>query len=74
MKPSNFARPNLRLIDLKIALQNIISLKYEWVITMSVGQWDIFLEEAYFRQDAVLIELDEFEIPINAYKLKEDDT
>jgi len=43
-----------------------------FIITMSVGQWDKFLEEAYFNQDATLIELDSSEKPIAAYRKKSD--
>lgn len=39
-----------------------------FVITMSVGQWDKFLEEGYYHQGATLIELDKDENPIAAYK------
>jgi len=36
-------------------------------ITMSVGQWDAFLAEAY-RRGHTLLELDESERPVRAYR------
>lgn len=61
-------RPKLNQIPLKIAMQWITDAKPGFVITMSIGQWDKFLEEGYNHQGATLIELDKQEKPIAAYK------
>lgn len=61
-------RPKLNPTSLSEAYETFS--KPGFVITMSVGQWDKFLEEAYFNQDATLIELDSSEIPIAAYRKK----
>ncbi len=62
-------RPKLNQISLK----GIFS-KPGFVITMSIGQWDKFLEEGYFNQNAILLELDSSENPIAAYqKVAEDE-
>lgn len=53
----------------KINLKNVnLSSPGEFFITMSVGQWDLFLQEGYEVYGATLLELDDNEIPINAYK------
>jgi hypothetical protein len=64
----NKKRPRLNKVDIKQVFQNILEPN-NIMITMRIGQWDNFLEEGYFRQGAILIELDEFEQPIAAYKL-----
>ncbi len=61
-------RPKLNPISLSEAYKTLG--KPSFVITMSIGQWDKFLEEAYFNQDATLIELDSSEKPIAAYRKK----
>lgn len=64
----NKKQPQLNRIELKKAFENMTK-PGQFIITMSKGQWDGFLDEGYFRQDAILIELDENEIPTVAYKL-----
>lgn len=44
-----------------------LSLKPERIITMSEGQWDGLLSAAY-EQGWILLELDEREKPVRAYK------
>ncbi|KKQ66834.1 MAG: hypothetical protein US86_C0003G0077 [Candidatus Daviesbacteria bacterium GW2011_GWA2_38_24] len=61
-------RPKLNQISLEVALQWIADNKQGFYISMSVGQWDKFLEEGYNHQGATLIELDRQEKPIAAYK------
>lgn len=62
-------RPKLNQIPLKIAMQWITTnAKPGFVITMSIDQWDKFLEEGYNHQGATLIELDKQEKPIAAYR------
>ena len=63
-------RPKLHKIDLKKALNDIMVPGFH--ITMSMGQWDNFLAEAYFHQNATLIELNSNEIPIAAYRLEKE--
>jgi hypothetical protein len=46
-----------------------IMAKPQVVVTMSAGQWDGLLEAAY-DAGAVLLELDEHEKPIKAYRRK----
>ena len=60
-------RPVLTPISIQEAFGNI-TRESNSTITMSEGQWDNFLEEAYFRQGATLLELDENEMPIATYK------
>lgn len=59
-------RPKLDQVSLKEAFKEIG--KPGFTVTMSIGQWDKFLEEAYFYRGAVLIELDSLERPVAAYK------
>ena len=57
-------RPKLKRIDLKRALM------FEpgaFSITMSIGQWDGALQE-FYDSGAILIELNQNEVPITAYK------
>lgn len=70
MKIIKLRRPKLNKISTKEAFQNLMGTKPGFYITMSPGQWDNFLEEGYFRQGATLIELDENEKPIAAYRYK----
>ena len=46
-----------------------IFLKPQVIVTMSIGQWDGLLEAAY-DAGAVLLELDDNENPIKAYRRK----
>jgi hypothetical protein len=48
-----------------------IMMKPSVIVTMSVGQWDGLLAAAYDR-GAVLLELDDDETPIKAYRRKAD--
>jgi hypothetical protein len=68
MKPVSSNRPKLNQIDLKKALTHIT--RPGFYVTMSIGQWDKFLEEAYFHQKATLIELDANEYPVAAYRFE----
>jgi len=50
----------------EISLENL-NLKGQMVVTMNKGQWDMFLEKGY-ENGAILLEVDDNEIPIKAYK------
>jgi hypothetical protein len=41
------------------------------IVTMSQGQWDSLLETAYLT-GAVLLELDQFELPVRAFRIQEE--
>jgi hypothetical protein len=56
-------RPNLNKIDLKKVLQ----FKKGIIITMLTGQWDKILEKIY-EENGILLEVNEEEIPIEAYQ------
>lgn len=58
-------RPKLNEIPLQEALN---TKSPQLMITMSENQWDMFLEEGYFKNNATLIEVDINEKPIKAYK------
>ena len=68
MKITPLKCPKLNPIILTTAIENMLGSKPGFYITMYVGQWDNFLDEGYYRQDATLIELDNNGIPIAAYK------
>lgn len=68
MKITPLKRPKLNSISLTVAIESMLSGKPGFYITMSVGQLDSYLEEGYYRQDATLIELDDNEYPVAAYK------
>ncbi len=54
----------------EIPLHNVFPIdpdKPQIVITMSEGQWDFLLQMAY-DGDYVLLELNESEIPVRAYR------
>lgn len=59
-------RPKLNEVSLEEGFKSLG--RPGFVITMSIGQWDNLLEEGYYRQGAILIELDENEIPVAIYK------
>lgn len=61
-------RPHLDSVDLGMAVRDMLGGRPGVYITMSVGQWDLFLKEGYDHQDTTLIELDENEEPIAAYR------
>lgn len=68
MKIIRLKRPKLNQIDLAKAILDITVPGFH--ITMSIGQWDNFLEEAYFHQDATLLEVsDDGMTFVAAYKL-----
>lgn len=67
----NLRRPKLNRINLETAVDSMLngsSGETQFFITMSVGQWDNILEEAYYRQGATLIEFNQKKQPIAAYK------
>ena len=68
MKIIKLPRPKLNQISLKDAALDWTLRVPGFYITMSPGQWDNFLDEGYSRQGATLIEVDENELPIAAYK------
>jgi hypothetical protein len=55
----------------QIPLDGGTILKRGVIITMSIGQWDGLLAAAYDRGN-VLLELDDDETPIKAYRRKPD--
>lgn len=55
----------------EITLDGGTILKRGLIVTMSVGQWDGLLAAAYDR-GATLLELDDDEMPIKAYRRKAD--
>jgi Mlc titration factor MtfA (ptsG expression regulator) len=66
-KRGKMTRPELNEADVKAAVSDMLNGVPNWYCTMSVGQWDAFLQAAYER-GAVLIELDDAERPIRAYR------
>lgn len=60
-------RPVLNPVGLKKIIENL-GHESGFTITMSVGQWDNFLEEGYYRQGATLIEMNQHGQPIAAYR------
>ena len=56
-------RPELN----EISLQDALSFKPGGTITMSQGQWDSMLQFAY-EDNWILLELNDDEIPIKAYR------
>ena len=58
-------RPNLNPIPIAAAIPPRVGTA---VITMSVGQWDALLEAAYLG-GWLLLELDDAEQPVAAYRL-----
>ena len=61
-------RPELNKLPLETALGNLCNaVGGQCAITMSVGQWDMLLQEAY-EQGWTLLELDRMERPVAAYK------
>ena len=52
----------------EIPLSEVLPLRRpEVIITMSIGQWNAYLESAY-DYGFILIELDEWERPVRAYR------
>ena len=62
-------RPKLDPMSLTDAMNEILSCKPSVSVTMSPGQWDHFLKSAYDAGHK-LIEVDENEMPIRAYRKK----
>jgi hypothetical protein len=62
-------RPKLNKIDLKGVMAEFLDGHAVVTVTMSPGQWDKLLQAAY---DAghTLLELDDFENPVRAYRKK----
>ena len=58
-------RPELHEIDIYKVMD-----KPGLLVTMSAGQWDRLLEDAY-NTGATLLELDEYEIPARAFRREE---
>jgi len=50
-------RPKLNPYSATKAIQELLRCKPGMFITLSPGQWDTLLDEAYFRQNATLIEI-----------------
>lgn len=61
------ARPELTEIPLDAALDSLFGGTPGGNMTMSIGQWDALLQEAY-STGWTLIELDDDEIPVKAYR------
>lgn len=73
MNTYKLRRPQLNKIDLKEATEKMLSGKLglmdsQFYITMSVGQWDSFLDAGYFHNNATVIEVDNSGKYIAAYK------
>ena len=64
-------RPELNEVSLDDVMNALLSGKPSVNITMSQGQWDGFLQAAY-EAGHNLIDLDDDEIPVRAYRKKLD--
>lgn len=62
-------RPVLNKVSLDDVMNGLLGGKPSATVTMSQGQWDGFLQAAYDTGHN-LIELDENEIPVRAYRKK----
>ena len=61
-------RPELNKIPLEQAMTTLLNRQPpSCLITMSIGQWDMLLSEAY-RRGWILLELDDAELPVAAYQ------
>ncbi len=63
-------RPELRPIPLEPMLTALVDLGLPpgtVVMTVSVGQWDM-LHDACYKEGAILLELDDDELPVAAYQ------
>jgi hypothetical protein len=60
-------QPKLNEIDLEGAMAGILRGGGGLCVTMSPGQWDALLDEAY-RRGALLLEIDQNEQPVRAYQ------
>lgn len=63
-------RPKLRAVPLRAAIDGLTKAG-RLTVTMSVGQWDMLLASAY-EVGALLLELDDDELPVAAYQLAEE--
>lgn len=62
-------RPSLNEIPLEEAMESLLSgNEGALVVTMSEGQWDGLLAVCYESEDAILLELDDDELPVHAYR------
>jgi hypothetical protein len=64
-------QPELNTISLDDAMNSLLGGKPLCFVTMSPGQWDGILQAAY-DTGWVLIEVDDAEIPVRAYRKKSD--
>lgn len=64
-------RPKINKIDLKGVMADFLNGRAGVTVTMSPGQWDKLLQAAY-DVGYNLIEVDDSEIPIRAYRKKMD--
>lgn len=67
----NLRRPKLNRINLEKVVDSMLngtSGECRFFMTMSIGQWDSFLENAYYKQNATLIEVNAKEEPVAVYK------
>ncbi len=64
-------RPVLNKVSLDDVMNGLLGGKPSAIVTMSQGQWDGFLQAAYDAGHN-LIEMDENEIPVLAYRKKLD--
>lgn len=71
MKLQKLPRPTLNPVGLQKAVEAMLGCEPGFHITMSIGQWDNYLDMMYFKLGATIIELDCMEHPIAAYKLLE---
>ena len=60
-------RSKLNEIPLREAVAGILEGGGGLFVTMSPGQWDALLDEAY-RLGATLLEIDSNELPVRAYR------
>ena len=64
----------LNQVSLDVAILPLLGVAEPCVVvTMSVGQWDVFLQVAY-DTGHVLLELDDNECPVHAYRKGQDVT
>ena len=64
-------RPKLNKIDLKGMMADFLDGRAGVTVTMSPGQWDMLLQAAYDAGHN-LIEVDDNEMPVRAYRKKLD--
>jgi len=60
-------RPVLNEVSLNHVMESLLGGNPSVNVTMSIGQWDGFLQAAY-EAGHNLIELDDNEIPVRAYR------